>query len=223
MNINISIDDVCPHPNSGVNILNCCFDLISCYPDIKFTLFVPMAYTRLNESTYNLCDYFDFCDKIRNLPKKNFEFGWHGYHHGINGKSHNDEFAYLEYSDANKIISLMFGVAEKAGIKQLFSPIFRPPAFRLSDGAFKALVDNGIDVFALAPLKDYDYSYIDGSVKIFNWNAMPPKYPIVKNEDLNIVYHASTWSNNLLDGEKVVELKRFMQSQDSICFKYMMG
>ena len=46
MKINISIDDVSPHPKSSISVVNRCFRLIQEFPDIKFTLFVPIAYWR---------------------------------------------------------------------------------------------------------------------------------------------------------------------------------
>ena len=44
--VNISIDDVSPHPRSSANVLERCFEMISVFPDIKFTLFVPTSYWR---------------------------------------------------------------------------------------------------------------------------------------------------------------------------------
>ena len=45
--LNISIDDVSPHPNSGIDKLLPRFKrIIERYPDVKFTLFVPTAYFR---------------------------------------------------------------------------------------------------------------------------------------------------------------------------------
>lgn len=44
--VNISIDDVSPHPLSSTKVLDQCFELIKYFPDIKFTLFVPAAYWR---------------------------------------------------------------------------------------------------------------------------------------------------------------------------------
>ena len=51
MKINISIDDVSPHQFSSTNVLDRCFELIQAFPDIKFTLFVPVAYWRTIKPT----------------------------------------------------------------------------------------------------------------------------------------------------------------------------
>ena len=67
--VNISIDDVSPHPSAGVGVLDRCYELIDIFPNIKFTLFIPMCYTRKNQQSYPISDYSDFCDIIKNLPK----------------------------------------------------------------------------------------------------------------------------------------------------------
>ena len=45
-NLNISIDDVSPHPLSSTKVLEQCYYLIEKFEDIKFTLFIPLAYWR---------------------------------------------------------------------------------------------------------------------------------------------------------------------------------
>ena len=42
--VNISIDDVSPHPLSSVKVLERCYEIIKVFPDVKFSLFVPIAY-----------------------------------------------------------------------------------------------------------------------------------------------------------------------------------
>ena len=44
--VNISIDDVCPHPASSIEVVDRCFEILKEIPEAKFTLFVPMAYYR---------------------------------------------------------------------------------------------------------------------------------------------------------------------------------
>ena len=43
--VNISIDDISPHPQSSAKVLHRCFDLIKIFEDIKFTIFVPLYHT----------------------------------------------------------------------------------------------------------------------------------------------------------------------------------
>ena len=98
MKINISIDDVSPHQFSSTKVLDRCFELIQTFPDIKFTLFVPVAYWRTIKPTttttepLRLDTFPDFCKTIKELPQQNFEICYHGLFHGIPGKSDNDEF-----------------------------------------------------------------------------------------------------------------------------------
>jgi hypothetical protein len=44
--INISIDDVSPHPLSSLAIVDKCQRIIDKIPDAKFTFFVPISYWR---------------------------------------------------------------------------------------------------------------------------------------------------------------------------------
>ena len=149
--INISIDDISPHPKSSIKVLDRCFELIDIFPSIKFTLFIPMAYTRIGERTYFVSEYPDFCRYLKNLSKDHFEFGWHGYYHGIKEKSNNDEFMDLDYNQAINVLKQMMDEAEKAGIRDMFRPILRPSAFRMSSDSFKACHDMGINILALSP------------------------------------------------------------------------
>ncbi|MFA7220033.1 MAG: DUF2334 domain-containing protein, partial [Synergistaceae bacterium] len=125
MKVNISIDDITPHPQSSIKVLDRCCELLNDFPDIKFTLFVPMAYTRFQDRSYCLNEFPDFCDCLRNLPQEVFELGWHGYYHGILNESNNDEFRYLSYDDTRIALNNMFLMAKEAGLYDLFSPIFR--------------------------------------------------------------------------------------------------
>ena len=95
--VNISIDDVSPHPQAGIGVLDRCCELIDVFPDIKFTLFIPLCYTRLYQRSYPISEFKEFCDIIREIPKRNFEIGYHGYLHGIPHYSNNDEFKNLSY------------------------------------------------------------------------------------------------------------------------------
>jgi hypothetical protein len=92
----------------------------------------------------------------------------------------------------------------------------------MSKGSFDALVDKGIKVFALNPLMYYDIGPLDQSVKVFNWNALPPKYPLIDGDHLNIVYHASEWSKNLLNSHLAEELKKFIELQSNVNFIHIM-
>ena len=69
--VNISIDDVSPHPLSSTKILEQCYRLIEEFEDIKFTLFVPIAYWRTIGPTATkeplfIHQYSEFCQCIKN-------------------------------------------------------------------------------------------------------------------------------------------------------------
>ena len=91
--INISIDDISPHPKSSVAVLDRCYELIEEFSNIKFTLFIPIAYWRTmknsiaTEKPLLITEYSSFCEELKELPENNFELAYHGYYHGIPGRS----------------------------------------------------------------------------------------------------------------------------------------
>ena len=108
-NINISIDDVSPHTKSSTKVLDQCYKLIDKFNDIKFTLFIPIAYWRTIpnkgiETTTSIPlpidRYPDFCKELNELKDNNFELCYHGFYHGIPFTSNNDEFQHLTYREA---------------------------------------------------------------------------------------------------------------------------
>jgi hypothetical protein len=222
MKINISIDDVTIHPKSSVNVLNRCAELIEKYPQIKFSLFVPLAYWRTQKPgtktdlPLNISSLPDFCKFLRNLPEKNFEIGYHGYYHGIPGKSDNDEFQYLNYQEANDKVDLMFEEVARAGLEDKFKKIFRPPAWRLSPEAFRALNDRGFEIFALTDLPHVREVYAgeEESHQCTFSNLFPPFKPLKVEEKCGIVYHACEWDKNYLSIEMRQDLEDFLSSNE---------
>ena len=223
--INISIDDVSPHPKSSVHVLERCREIIEIFEDVKFTLFIPFCYTRKNEISYPLDNYMDFCDILRGLPGDNFELGYHGYYHGILSASNNDEFRDLSYDQAMERLQMMFAMAKKSNLYETFKPIFRPPAWRLSPGSFDACRDLGIKVLALSP-KDYAREVYQGkddnNKSVVYYNCAPPFEPLKYLSKTEIVYHACEWDRNYLNKEKSLELIRFLKKeQEKIKFCFM--
>lgn len=115
--MNISIDDISPHSLSGVGVLDRCFEILAVHPDVKFTLFVPTAYwrtvyipgrvdTRTDAPLY-IYEHPAFCDVLQQLPKANFEVGFHGRYHGIPGYSNNDEMRYMLLQDTTATMELV--------------------------------------------------------------------------------------------------------------------
>jgi len=231
MKLNISIDDVSPHPLSSVKVLDRCFKLIKEFSDIKFSLFVPIAYWRtvkpgtVVSGPLNIDAFPEFCEVIKNLPKDNFEICYHGLFHGIPGQSDNDEFQRLTEKEARAKFQTMFEIVDKAGLTKVFRPVFRPPAWRMSPEAIKVSQEVGIKILALSP-KDYAKKIYGGQEdkhdKVIYYNCNPPFdtlqsfFPYTE-----IVYHACEWDSNYLDEQKTEELKRFIVSQKEIEFCFM--
>lgn len=183
--VNLSIDDISPHPQSSTAVLKYCFKVIEKFPDVKFTLFVPVAYWRTQGPTSTLnplsIDRFPaFCDELKRLPKSNFELAYHGLYHGIPGKSNNDELQRVSLSEARGIIDTMKAIATNAGLINEFKGVLRPPAWRMSPDAFQACIEAGIHLFALSP-DEYalsTYGGIEKQVKHVMYNVCPPQKPL---------------------------------------------
>lgn len=231
--VNVSIDDISPHPRSSTKVLKQCYKLIDAFDNIKITLFIPVSYWRTIPAPSEACSpepyqihiHEEFCDEIRSLPQKNFEIAYHGFYHGIPGKSNNDEFKYLDYDRAKEVITKMFKVAELANLKDIFKPILRPPAWRMSPDSFDACRDYGVELLALADL-DYAIESYGGKDKEFDKvsysNCFPPIEELKMYEKTGIVYHACEWDRNYLDDEKTEDLINFLNKEiDNIefCFQ----
>ena len=220
--VNISIDDVSPHPLSSVRVLDRCYELIDIFPDIKFTLFVPLAYWRQSGNTrtnvpLEIHQFPEFCKTIRNLSSKNFEIGYHGLWHGVPPNNNNDEFRDLNYDTARKKLNNMLYIQKLAGLDDKFSPIFRPPAWKMSPEAFKACHDVGIRIFAVSPkeVPQQTYAGADKNYDCVYYNCNPPFDPLRMYPRTEIVYHACEWDRNYLSAEKTKELIEFLKAHDS--------
>ena len=221
MKVNISIDDVSPHPRSSISVVKKCNKVIEKFPEVKFTLFVPISYWRtmrqgvITQKPLQINLFEDFCQSLKNLPQSNFEIGYHGFHHGIPGKSDNDEMRYLTYGGCKKMIESMYAVVEMAGLKEKFSKILRPPAWRMSPDCFDACKDMGIEILALSKDK-YDDGSLDYKGKdvefgnVVYFNVCPPDKPLNLFEKTEIVYHACDWDKNYLSDDYVNSLISFL-------------
>jgi len=220
--LNISIDDVSPHPLSSFQVLGACNTILEKFPDAKFTLFVPLAYWRTmspgnsTKQSLNISHYPEFCEQLRLLPVENFELGLHGYHHGIPGKSNNDEFKSVTYQEALTILMTMKEEIERANVENLFKPIFRPPAWRMSPGAIKACADFGIKTLALSNIAYAKESYKGADEKfahVVYETCCPPAVDLKLSELTEIVYHACTWDRNFLSDQAAQNLIKFLEDR----------
>ena len=225
--LNISIDDVSPHPLSSTKVIDNCRKVIQLFPSVKFTLFIPLAYWRTQGTTSTsnpllIEKHPSFCQYLKSLSQDNFEIAYHGYYHGIPGKSNNDEFQYLTKQQAIDKFNMMFEAAENAGLSNIFKPIFRPPAWRMSSAAILAAKEVGIEILALSPDKYAKETYC-GQDEVFAnvnyYNVNPPFKPLESLEKTNIVYHACEWDKNYLNLRKTAELIKFIQNEEfEFCF-----
>lgn len=228
-NINISIDDVCPHPQSSIKVLENCYKLIKEFPKIKFTLFIPIAYWRTKGNTssknpYFIWEYPEVCKTLRNLDDNNFELGYHGFYHGIPYKSNNDEFQYLSEMECDIKIDLMINGLKKADLYHKFKKIFRPTAWRMSPGAIKSFKKNNFEILALSKQQyalDIYMNEQNNFPKVNYYNLNPPFIPLEEKEEMNIVYHACEWDKNYLDVNKTNELIDFLTKINDKKFVFM--
>ena len=227
--INISIDDVSPHPLSSIKVIDRCHDIISKFPNVRFSLFVPISYWRTvkpstaTEYPLQINLFPEFCSQLKALPQSNFEICYHGYYHGIPGKSDNDEFQYLNYDQARKVFNAMFEVVDIAGLKDHFKNIFRPPAWRMSPDAIRAAKDVGIEVLALSPKEYAKKTYCgedENFKKVVYYNVNPPFDTLTLFNQTEIVYHACEWDKNYLSVEASEKLIEFLTNikEKEFCF-----
>ena len=227
--VNISIDDVSPHPKSSTGVLDKCRELIDIFPGIKFSLFIPAAYWRTISQVTDkplYLNYFpDFCEEISNLSENNFELGYHGFYHGIPKVSNNDEFRYASYNQTIEIIQKMKQVISKTKLK--FKNMLRPPAWRMTGESIKACKDQGIETLALS-CDNYadgslDYQGEDKNFKnVVYYNCSPPYKELKLYKKTEIVYHACEWDNNFLNKELTNNLINLLKShKENIKFVFM--
>jgi len=181
---------------SSIKVLDRCLNLIDEFAEIKFTLFIPMAYRLVNEEEYRIDKYEEFCVAIAELPRSNFEIGWHGYNHDIWNKKSNcldREFRELSYDGATEVFEKMSEIAKRAGLIDLFIPVFRPPAFKVSSVVRQYCKDNGIRVTELAEV-----------------NVNYPVKPLKLFDKTEILYHACEWDRSYFSVARAKDLRNFL-------------
>jgi len=225
--VNISIDDISPHPRSSLRVLDRCYELIDVFPKIKFSLFVPTAYWRTRkpqtttQQALQISQYPEFCEALSNLDPQTFEICFHGHWHGIPGASDNNEFENLDYDSALDKATLMRREVDSAGLNDVFKDIFRPPAWRMSPDAFSALSSSGFELFAITNLRLDSYQGAQKEYLCTFSDQFPPFAPLRIEEKCGIVYHACEWDRNYMSREYTEELKRFLLKEEKdieFCF-----
>ena len=85
----------------------------------------------------NILDYPKWCQKVAQLPSKNFEIALHGYYHHLNDRMETPEFKYLTKEEAIDLLVRCEDAFKRGGIK--FIRGFRPPRWEMSKGTERAL------------------------------------------------------------------------------------
>lgn len=215
---------------SSIRVIERCFEMINKFPSIKFTLFVPIGYWRTIRPEISTAEplfinlFPEFCKSIKSLPKENFEICYHGLFHGVPGKSDNDEFKNLSYDQAIEKFNTMFKIVEDSNLKEIFKPIFRPPAWRMSADSIRAAKDSGINLLALSP-EDYASQTYQGEHKNFEkvvyFDCNPPFSPLVYKDKVEIVYHACEWDRNYLSKEHADSLTAWIDKCQNVQFCFI--
>lgn len=144
MIVNISIEDLDPKFNN----LDLLYEMVDNFPEIKFDIFIPVNSNwwlkkqriKYPNWTNDILKHPEWCKKIINLPKKNFEIGIHGYAHNIGDINHGiPEFLTLNKIQAKKLLLKCEQTFTEAGIP--FIRGFRPPQWVCSKGTIEALED----------------------------------------------------------------------------------
>lgn len=225
--LNISMDDVSPHPLSSTKVLKNCFKVLEKHPQCKFTLFVPTAYWRtmitgdIDTTTkypLHLHEHQQFCDELIALPKENFEVCYHGKYHGIPGKSNNDEFRHLSGEQFKNLwhqmkLEMQTALRNDDKIKN----VIRPPGMYMSPDAIDAVKNLDIDCVALSKMSHHVNSYsgrhetLDNAVYANVW----PPFTHIENcldEKLEVLYHACEWDKGYLNDELTDRLIQWLDS-----------
>ena len=159
------------------------------------------------------------------MPSENFELAYHGLLHGIPGKSNNDEFQHINYTNSMNTFEVMAAIVKASGLQDKFKKVFRPPAWRVSASAITAAKDFGFEILALSPkqyAKDIYEGYDEKFDKVVYYNVNPPFEPLELFEKTEIVYHACEWDKNYFSDSLRDELSKFMRkNESSIEFKFI--
>ena len=218
---NLSLDDFSPHPRAGLDfkVIDQCNRLIEKYPEIKINLFTPAAYCRLGEEPCFLSDNMEWVARAKDLPD-NYRINLHGlYHRRTGGKhpvSNNDEWQFLNYDEAKHKMVEMVNEFKVVGLK--FYNTFRPPGWKISISAARALTEKGAiiagneEYFNRISPKVSDLKWVS-----YNWDITSP----CKIKGDVIAYgHTSDWTNNYMDDTRYNLVDELLMS-DNFEFKFI--
>jgi len=120
----------------------------------------------------------------------------------------------------------MFNVVKHASLEDVFKPIFRPPAWRMSPDAIKVAQEVGIRTLALSP-KEYAKATYGGAEdnfpKVVYYNCNPPFDELVPSPSVEIVYHACEWDKNYMNIDLTQQLILWLNLQNNVEFDFIEG
>jgi peptidoglycan/xylan/chitin deacetylase (PgdA/CDA1 family) len=218
MLINLSVDDLTYHSDSNMSVIEGANYIIKAMPQALITLFIPAAYWRTVKNNKNPTPLFLsnnelFVNELKALPSQ-YEFAYHGYFHGIENVSNNDEFKYLSTEEAIHKIELMEEEVKKCGLEDRFKKIFRPPGWGINDDVIQVFLNKGyhLSLASEAPFSN-NFAQIQHPM-ISYYNVSPPMKSLDLFEKTSVVYHACTWSKNYLSIEAAQQFIDFYKDKD---------
>ena len=210
MKVQIGIDDLCPRPGQSFELWHNVETLLDA--GLKVDLFVTFAMVRDLDGPYLLTDYIKFVDHLHEISERpGVALNVHGFHHSSvlpDGRpSNNDEFLYSSREQLQHRLELIDHMIVSTGLN--FQPVFRPPAWKISQDGVDLLVKHGYTHLSLVsgvPTCTQIYQSLDLSkIKIHWCNSSPPDIPLCDG-DLATTYHFTTSLNNAITENNVNEL-----------------
>lgn len=157
MRVIFEFDDL--NPYQEVDCLDTVKQLVSLYPKIKLTFFVPAAYKNCRLDSNQ-----SWCNKIRGLiDSGNVSLVVHGLYHN------QEEFKFLGFEEANSRLEEAESIFNEA--KLPFDKIFRGPHWGNSEGTYQALISR--DYKSCWNHENYKWlaeKYPEFQSVYYNWN-----------------------------------------------------
>jgi peptidoglycan/xylan/chitin deacetylase (PgdA/CDA1 family) len=119
----------------------------------------------------------------------------------------------------------MLDVVKQSNMQEVFKPIFRPPAWRMSPDAIRAAKDFGFKTLALSK-KDYAIQTYMGEDKVFGnvvyYDCNPPFDDLRRLKNNEIVYHACEWDKSYLSKNMKMDLQNWiLEKEENIQFCFI--
>jgi len=203
MKIQVGLDDLCPRPTQSFEQWSNAEKLLD--RGLKVDLFIPFALSRDGEEAYHIIDYPEFLDRMEAISAlPGVRLNVHGFHHGW-GNDNNGEFYHGDTDTLKHRLDQIDKDIERTGLS--FHRVFRPPAWRISQGAVDSIIEFGYTHLSIMSGTAYlEYDHLDFKDLKLHWcNAAPP-YMGLPKDDISVTYHMCTWLDNGLTNNNTNEL-----------------